>query len=282
MVNDPLSDLGLASGVLLWQAIALSVLSLGAGVLGGAVGLALGTIRLPFMLLAGMPPAAAGGTNILVSTLSSGTGSIGHLRAQRVEWRAVLVQGGPAVLGAIAGGFAASAAPERLLIGLAGGFVLWQSVELVQRARRMVNSSISGTRTDGPGTSLASFTRPRIVLEGAVGLGIGIVGGAVGLILGTLRLPMLMRILRLDPRVAAGTNLVIGTFLGVAGWLGHATTGSVDYPMLVIMGSLAMVGTVIGTRLTGSLSLPALLRLMSIVLGMVSILLLARAFGITG
>lgn len=280
-MTEPLSNWGLASDVLLWQAVALTVLSFGVGILGGAVGLALGTIRLPFMLLAGMPAAAAGGTNILVSTLSSGTGSIGHLRAQRVEWRAVLVQGGPAIFGGVVGGFSANVAPENLLIGLAGGFVLWQSVELVQRAKRIGATPAAG----GAGTAGQhgpTFTRPRMALEGLVGLTIGFVGGAVGLILGTLRLPMLIQILRLDPRVAAGTNLVVGTFLGVAGWVGHATTGSVDYPMLAVMGSLAMVGTVIGTRLTGSLSLRALLRLMAVVLGIVGLLLLARAFGITG
>ena len=279
-MTEPLSNWGLASDVLLWQAVALAVLSFGVGILGGAVGLALGTIRLPFMLLAGMPAAAAGGTNILVSTLSSGTGSIGHLRAQRVEWRAVLVQGGPAIFGGVVGGFSANVAPENLLIGLAGGFVLWQSVELVQRAKRIgATPAARGAGTAGqPGPT---FTRPRMALEGLVGLTIGFVGGAVGLILGTLRLPMLIQILRLDPRVAAGTNLVVGTFLGVAGWVGHATTGSVDYPMLAVMGSLAMVGTVIGTRLTGSLSLRALLRLMAVVLGIVGLLLLARAFGIT-
>ena len=78
-MTEPLANWGLASDVLLWQAVSLAVLSFGVGILGGAVGLALGTIRLPFMLLAGMPAAAAGGTNILVSTLSSGIGSIGHL-----------------------------------------------------------------------------------------------------------------------------------------------------------------------------------------------------------
>ena len=254
-MTEPLSNWGLASDVLLWQAVGLAVLSFGVGILGGAVGLALGTIRLPFMLLVGMPAAAAGGTNILVSTLSSGTGSIGHLRAQRVEWRAVLVQGGPAIFGGVVGGFSANVAPENLLIGLAGGFVLWQSVELVQRAKRIGVTPAAG-EAGTAGQPGPTFTRPRMALEGLVGLAIGFVGGAVGLILGTLRLPMLIQILRLDPRVAAGTNLVVGTFLGVAGWVGHATTGSVDYPILAVMGSLAMVGTLIGTRLTGSASVP--------------------------
>ena len=55
------------------------------GVLGGLVGLALGTMRLPVLLLLGFPAPVAGGTNILVSTASAATGSIPHLRAGRVD-----------------------------------------------------------------------------------------------------------------------------------------------------------------------------------------------------
>lgn len=42
-----------------------------------------------------------------------------------------------------------------------------------------------------------------------MGFAIGLLGGAVGLILGSLRLPALITILGIDPRVAAGSNLVI-------------------------------------------------------------------------
>ena len=64
------------------------------------------------------------------------------------------------------------------------------------------------------------------------GLGIGILGGAVGLILGSIRLPVLVRILRMDPRVVAGTNMMIGFSLGSMGWIAHATRGEVDYLLL--------------------------------------------------
>ena len=73
-------DIQLTSDILLWQALILTVVSTLVGVLGGFVGLALGTMRLPAMLLMGMAAPAAGGTNILVSSLASLTGAIRHLR----------------------------------------------------------------------------------------------------------------------------------------------------------------------------------------------------------
>ena len=76
-----LSDFGLPSSVLVWHAALLVVISFLVGILGGFVGLALGTMRLPAMLLLGMPAPAAGGTNILVSSLASLAGTIRHLRA---------------------------------------------------------------------------------------------------------------------------------------------------------------------------------------------------------
>ena len=65
LLTMSLNDLGLSSDVLLWKAVLLTVISLLVGVLGGFVGLALGTIRLPAMLLFGIPAPIAGGTNIM-------------------------------------------------------------------------------------------------------------------------------------------------------------------------------------------------------------------------
>jgi uncharacterized membrane protein YfcA len=99
-----------------------------------------------------------------------------------------------------------------------------------------------------------------------VGFAIGLLGGAVGLILGSLRLPALITILGIDPRVAAGSSLVIGFLMGAFGWVGHVARGQVDYPLLVLMTLTGMVGTWQGARLTGKLSLRGLLVLMGVVL----------------
>ena len=66
-----------------------------------------------------------------------------------------------------------------------------------------------------------------VVVTGAV---IGLFGGFVGLILGALRLPALLRFVGTDAFRAVGTNAAVGFCLGVAGLLGHLT-GGVDWTL---------------------------------------------------
>ena len=267
-MSEPIDVFGLASDVLVWEFIFLAFLSLGVGVLGGFVGLALGTMRLPALLFLGMPAPLAAGTNIMVSTLSAATGMVRHLRQGRVDLRMVVVMGVPSMIGALIGGLTSGRLPETLLISLAGGFVAWQGVELIVRARREGRPQDS-ERRESSGAALSTsgaFSPSRVTAEAGIGLSVGLLGGAVGLILGSIRLPALVRILRIDPRIAAGTNLFIGFLAGSLGWLGHVTRGNVDYPLLVGMGAAGMVGTYYGARLTGRVSLSTLVLTMGWVL----------------
>jgi uncharacterized membrane protein YfcA len=278
-MNDPLASFGLPSEVLVWQALFLGLLSFGVGVVGGLVGLALGTVRLPFLLLLGMPPALAAGTNILVSTLGALTGSYRHLREGRVDFGAVAVQGIPAIIGAFIGGFTAGLVHSGLLIALAGTLVVWQGIELWLRAAKGGPGVATVMARRGPlqASGLSRWSRGQIAAEAVAGFGIGLLGGAVGLVLNTLRLPVLIAVLNLDPRVAAGSNLAIGFLMGSFGWVGHVARGQVDYPVLILMGATAMVGTYFGAHLTAKIKMEALLYLMAAVLTTVGLLLLRDA-----
>lgn len=278
-MSAPLSAFGLPSPVPLWEAGFLTLLSYGVGVLGGIIGLALGTMRLPFLLLLGMPAPVAAGTNILVSTLAAATGSVRHLRERRVDARVVAVQGIPAVVGAFLGGFLSGMAPEAVLIALTGILVIWQGVELLLRARReRPKEHVVGSHTEGGDSEGGRWSAGRVAAEALVGFAIGLLGGAVGLILGSLRLPALITILGINPRVAAGSNLVIGFLMGSFGWVGHVVEGQVDYPLLALMAFTGMAGTYQGARLTGTLSLRSLLTLMGLVLLVVGSLLVWNAW----
>lgn len=279
-MTEPLSSFGLPSNVLVWQAIFLTLLSFAVGIIAGAVGLALGTIRLPFLLLLGMPAPIAAGTNILVSTLSALTGSYKHLREGRVDFYVVAVQGIPGVIGSFIGGFASGLVPEALLISFVGVLLVWQGVDLFSRATKAEEKAIPGStpRLGHQAQGLARWTAGQIVAEAIVGFGVGLLGGAVGLILGTVRLPALIKILNMDPRIAAGSNLVIGVLMGGFGWLGHMVKGQVDYPILALMGITGMIGNYHGAHWTGKLSPRNLLYLMGAVLLAVGLLLLRDAY----
>ena len=266
-----------ASGIAVWQASLLTAFSFAVGILGGFVGLALGTIRLPMMLLLGMAAPIAGGTNILVSGLASLAGAARHWREGRVNLRIVLVMGVPACIGALIGGFMSDAAPTGLLIALAGLLVFWQGVEFLimvrERSKSGDDQALFGGELSG---SAGMFTPGRVSAEAGIGLGVGLLGGAVGLILGSIRLPALIRILRVDPRIAAGTNLFIGVLIGASGWVGHVINGQVDYALLALMGAAAMVGSYYGAKLTGRVRLNGLLLAMGVVLMIVGALLVWR------
>ena len=273
-----MSEIEFASGIVLWKAVLLTAISFAVGIFGGFVGLALGTIRLPTMLLLGMPAPIAGGTNILVSGLACLSGSIRHLREGRVNVRIVLVMGIPAFVGAFIGGFLSDVAPEGILILFAGLLVFWQGIEFLIMARERRREGASDTNMFGGELSGSAglFTPGRMSAEAGIGLGVGLLGGAVGLILGSIRLPALIRILRVDPRIAAGTNLFIGMFIGAFGWVGHVLQGEVDYVLLVLMGGAAMIGSYYGAKLTGKVQLTNLILAMGLVLLAVGAILTVR------
>lgn len=272
---------GLPSVVFLWQAVLLTLLSFAVGVLGGFVGLALGTIRLPALLLLGLPAPVAGGTNVFVSGLACLSGALRHFREGRVDFRIVLVMGVPALVGALVGGFFSAAVPDGLLVLLVGLLVFWQGVEFLIMVRERSRGAGSDRATLF-GAELAGspgvFSRGRMAAEAGIGMAVGLLGGAVGLILGSIRLPALIRILRVDPRIAAGTNLFIGLLMGAAGWVGHVVQGQVDYLLLVFMGAAAMVGSYYGAKLTGCVRLTMLILAMGIVLMAVGAVLSVQGF----
>lgn len=271
MLGEPLRVLGLVSTVSLWKALLLTALAFAAGVVGGFVGLAFGSVRLPALLLLGVPAPVAAGTNILISALSGLTGSLRHLREGRVDWRLSLTLGLPSVAGAFLGGFLGGRVSEALLIGLVGAFVGWQGLALWRRAREAEGGD------DPPGPQRPPPPGARLGAEVGIGLGIGLLGGAVGLMLGTLRLPAMVRFLGVEPRRAVGTSMVIGVALGFFGFLGHGLRGEVDLPLLVLLGLAGMAGTYYGARQTGRVRLQTLLRVMGAVLAGVGLLLLVQA-----
>jgi uncharacterized protein len=113
----------------------------------------------------------------------------------------------------------------------------WQGLELVARPVR--------------GRPRAE---PRLWPAAAFGLVIGAVGGTLGVILGTLRMPALLRAVGLPAAKAVGTNLVVGFLLGVAGFAAHAAQLEVEWGLLAAGLAGALPGAWVGARLTGLLS----------------------------
>lgn len=264
--------------MLLWEAFFLTTLSFVVGILGGFVGLALGSIRLPFLLLLGLPSGMAAGTNIIISAASAGTSSIRHFRDGRVDRQLILYMGIPSVLGGFFGGFYSDRAPDSLFLFLVGVLLVWQGVEFTIRGTSKKDQVEQDNMQTLSSTVVKWFRRHREIVEASTGLGIGVLGGAVGLILGGTRLPILIRLLQIDPRIAAGSSSLIGFMLGVMGFAGHMWQGNVDYPLVMLMGTTAMAGGYFGAKYTGQVSRRRLVLTMGMVLTIMGTAMIWRAF----
>jgi uncharacterized protein len=218
---------------------------------GGLVGLVLGNIRLPVMLYAATSPAAAGGANIAVSGLAAAAASIAHIRAGRVDWRLVAWMLPPSVVGAVGGGAAASYVPASTLRIVIGSALLLFGIDLL-RPRRTGSAPARRAEPDLRAAVLSGFV-------------IGVLGGLIGLILGSLRMPALLRWVGEAPARAIGTNLVVGIAVGVAGLVGHLP-GGIDWTLLEAGAAGSVPGALLGSRLTGRLSPAGLLRTVGAIL----------------
>ena len=217
---------------------------------GGLLGLVLGNIRLPLFLAVGSSPAAAAGANIAVSGLAAAAGSAAHIRAGRVDWRLVAWMTPPSVAGALAGGYASTRLPAEALRTVIGAALLLFGIGLL-RPRRAPPP--------------APAAEPDIRAAIFAGAAIGVIGGLIGLILGTLRVPALLRWVRQEPARVVGTNLVVGVAVGAAGLVGHAS-GGIDWSLLAVGGATSVPGALLGSRYTGRLTAAALLRAIGVIL----------------
>jgi uncharacterized protein len=219
---------------------------------GGLVGLVLGNIRLPVVLLLASSPAAGAGSNIGISAVSAAAASVAHVRAGRVNWTLFKWMAPPSIVGAVAGGYLSGVLPgDALLVAIA--VVLYYSAFELLRPRRPVS------RRD----SVRALDLRAAVLTGAA---VGFLGGVVGLILGSLRMPALLRFVGESPARAVGTNVTVGFVVGIAGVVGHLASGPPDWDLLAIGAAASIPGALLGSRLTGRLSDAALLRAIGIVL----------------
>lgn len=228
--------------------------------LGTSIGLILGSIRLPILLLVSSSPAAGAAANVGISTVAAATAAATHVRRGTVNWRLVAWMTPPSIVGALIGGYASGLLPSDVLLVVIGAVLIYFGIR-----------TLVGSRQDGATPTGGARIRPAV----AWGLVIGLLGGLVGLILSTLRVPALIRHIGERPHRAVATNLVVGFWLGIAAVIGHLP-GGVDWGLMLIGSAASIPGAILGSRITGKLSERQLLNAIGVALLIVGTATAAR------
>jgi uncharacterized membrane protein YfcA len=231
------------------------------------VGLILGVLRFPFIISSEVSIGVAAGTNIGISTMAAIPAAVRHFRQNNVNIRIFLVMGITGAAGAFCGSFLTRYVPVALLLGIIGLIVSYESFVLIRGNTKKSNSG------------LPTKSKNKIILtESIIGFAIGILGGLVGLVLGSVRLPTMISVLKMNPSIAVGTNLAASSVMGISALIGHLLNNEVDFLILVVMGFTAMVGGYIGASFTQQFSERNLKRIIGIVLMVVAVTIFTRIY----
>jgi uncharacterized membrane protein YfcA len=215
-------------------AVALAVLiGVALGLLGGGGSI----LAVPLLVyVAGLDPKEAIATSLLVVGTTSAVALVPHARAGRVQWRTGLLFGAAGMVGAYAGGRLAAYLPGELLLVAFALMMIATAVAMIRGRRGPARES----HVDHP--------VPRVLLDGVV---VGLVTGLVGAGGGFLIVPALVLLAGLPMPVAVGTSLLVISMKSFAGLAGYLASVQIDWPLALAVTAAAVVGSLVGSRLTG-------------------------------
>jgi uncharacterized membrane protein YfcA len=273
----------------LLSSIILAISGFVIGFVGGMVGLVLGVVRFPVVMSIETSASVTAGTNLGVSTLGAITAALRHYRLGNIRLDLFLILGLTGAAGAFIGSFLTGYVPVSYLLVVVGIIVLYESYVLLKgsrmRQKNFSKETVEYPRLKGSKNTvrISVYKQKKLIfLESIIGFGIGVLGGLVGLVLGSIRMPAMILVLKTEPRVAVGTNLAASSVMGTSGLVGHIINNNIDYFILIIMGSGAMLGGYLGAKYTNRFSESTLKRLIGLVLIVVATTMFLRVFGLGG
>jgi uncharacterized membrane protein YfcA len=258
------------------------------GFVGGMVGLVLGVVRFPLVVSAESTASIVAGTNLGISTLGSIAATIKHYRQRNIDFQVFKIMAITGSIGAFIGSFLTSFVPMTFLLCIIGIIVSYEAFLLLVKNSKQIKIKSKNKEVhfddnnddlgyDGNNTNTNTKnekikTKFNIYLtESLLGFAIGFLGGLVGLVLGSIRMPAMISVLKLKPKIAVGTNLATASVMGSTGMIGHVLNHNVDYVILMVMGPGAMLGAYLGAKFTNRFNDSTLKFIIGLVLVIVAI-----------
>ena len=217
-----------------WIGAALVGLSLGLLGSGGSI------LTVPVLVyLAGEPAKVAIAESLAIVGMIALVGALPYAVQRRVDWRSAALFGGGGLVGTFVGASLAAFVPA--------------AVQLVVFAVVMLAASASMFRGRREATGDRALVRPAMLL--ALGVGVGVVTGLVGVGGGFLIVPALVLLVGLPMREAVGTSLVVITANSAVGFAKYlsvldASGLSVDVHLIAVFAAIGVAGSLVGNAVS--------------------------------
>jgi uncharacterized protein len=246
---------------------------IGAGLMGGLLGVGGGSVLLPILEFAlGYPPEVAIGTSLLAVGFTAISGTLQHWRLKDVDWKMVVWIAPAGLAGVLAGSvlfhfMKSEAALVNLVLGIVfiwiSGRMLWEG--FIRRRPEPVCREMSG----GKGARLG------------LGVGAGFLAGISGLGGGAILVPGFTFFCGSSMRLAVGTSMASFLWFAAVGAGLKIADGVTDIPAGVILGIATAAGAIGGARIVPHIPGATLKAVFGVIFVYVSLKYILAYFGIT-
>lgn len=260
------------------------LLGFAVGVLTGLFGVGGGFLLTPALkALFGVPYPVAVGTDLVQIFLTGTVSAYRHGRAGNVEWRLGLVLGAGGVAGAELGVRIQNALASIGEVGVSGSRVtlldlvlgglfvallaavavlIWRETRAGGGVDTRVGRALRAVRLRPvialPRSDLAGIS---VWVPLAMGLGVGVLTGLMGVGGGFVNFPLLIYVLGVPTHVAIGTSAVQVLLASGYGALRHAGQRHVELPLVLFLTAGSVLGVQVGVRLARRFRGPRIRRL---------------------
>lgn len=206
---------------------------------GGGGGLYVPILTLVF----GLPPQVAVATSLASVLPTTAAGAVSHYREGNVDIRTGLILGIGGIIGTLIGAYTANMIPPIILRKALGVFTLLMLIPIIRsllKRRKGKNGDESKKAI-----TLTGFKR---VLASFFGVASGLMAGVFGLS-GTPPVSMGLYSLGLPAIMVVGTTIFVLIFNSITGIGSYFLLGRLDVPLIILLGSGAVVGALLGPKL---------------------------------
>lgn len=191
-------------------------------------------VLIPVFVWLGIEVHTAMATALLLNAVAMSVASVQFVRKKLVDFKLAVPMVVFASLLSPVGAHVSQGLNRNLLLGLFVAFLTFAALMMLFYRPKPRERTVSFKQLAGFG----------VVVGGAAGF----VGGLLGVGGGNMIIPVLVA-LGFDPKRASATTSFVVVFASLAGFLGHASTGSIDRQLVVWTGMASAGGALLGAWL---------------------------------
>ena len=237
------------------QTLILALVFLVVSTLFSMLGLGGGALYVPILLFAGFSMSSAPSISLILIAATS-LAALSHFsKKNKVDWKLALVIDPPTDVMAFVGGYFSTRVAEPILRSILIGVLMVAGTLMLKNRQKTLlpreqnehwwlwHREFHGERY--------RVNLPLVLTATAL---IGILAGMLGITGGIIKLPIMVLLCGVPMDIAVATSTVMVAVTALSGIAGHAMQGQVDWRTGLILAGVAVIGGLIGSRISGSMN----------------------------